>query len=78
MGIIELDPMRLLEDGIRSQTARRIAATCARLLVFPNAPPPLVPPPLSSAGRDSPFAAVFGSRAPGFGEMEGRWVSCLR
>ncbi len=34
MGVMDIDPLRLLEDGIRSQIGARIARTAAATLAF--------------------------------------------
>lgn len=41
MGVMDIDPLKLLEDGIRSQIAQRIAQSCAASLVFPRRQQPL-------------------------------------
>ncbi len=34
MGVMDIDPLRLLEDGIRSQIGARIARTATATLAF--------------------------------------------
>ncbi len=36
MGVMDIDPLRLLEDGIRSQIGARIARTATSALTFPH------------------------------------------
>ena len=41
MGVMDIDPLKLLEDGIRSQIAQRIAQSTAACLAFPRRQLPL-------------------------------------
>lgn len=77
VGVVELQPTRLLEDGLREHMATRAAAAAATALAFPHPPPPLAHPPLSAAGR-SAFSALFGAGASLSNAIPGRCaVACF-
>lgn len=79
MGVVELQPTRLLEDGLRAHLAQRAAAAATTALSFRNPPAPLAYPPLSAAGR-SASAGLFGAGASLSASIPGRCacsLSCL-
>ncbi|KAK9917364.1 hypothetical protein WJX75_003552 [Coccomyxa subellipsoidea] len=71
VGVVELQPTRLLEDGLRAHLAQRAAAAAATALSFRNPPAPLAYPPLSAAGR-SALAGLFGAGASLSASIPGR------
>ena len=76
MGVVELQPTRLLEDGLRAHLAQRAAAAAATAMSFSNPPSPLAYPPLSTAGR-SAFANLFGAGASLSPSIPGRCGTLL-
>ncbi len=72
MGIIELQPTKLLEEGLRARIAQRIAHAAAALLAFSNHPTPIAYPPLASASQSS-LATLFIATASLTAEIPGRW-----
>ncbi|CAL8464950.1 g4485 [Coccomyxa elongata] len=77
VGVVELQPTRLLEDGLRAHLAQRAAAAAATAMSFSNPPAPLAYPPLSNAGR-SAFANLFGAGASLSPSIPGRQDLCAR
>ena len=71
MGIVELRPTKLLEDGLRAHIAQRTAHAAAALLAFSNHPTPLAYPPLASASQSS-LANLFTGSASLTAEVPGR------
>ena len=59
MGVMDIDPLKLLEDGVRSQVAARIAQTCATSFVFPHRAAPLGFGELGGS-RDGGLLGLFG------------------
>jgi hypothetical protein len=76
VGVVELQPTRLLEDGLRAHLAQRAAAAAATALSFRNPPAPLAYPPLSAAGR-SALAGLFGAGASLSASIPGRCARSL-
>jgi hypothetical protein len=74
LGVMELQPTRLLEDGLRAHLAKRAASAAATTLSFSQPPAPLVYPPLSGAGRSS-FTVLFGTGASLSSKIPGRCYS---
>ena len=79
VGIVELRPTKLLEDGLRAHLAQRAAHAAAALLAFSNHPTPLAYPPLAPASQSS-LANLFSSSASLTAEIPGRCttLSCHR
>ena len=70
--MLELDAMKLLEQGLRSQLALRIASAAATTLTFPQAPVPLLQASPFGTQRGA-LASVFGAGASFSGELPGRY-----
>ena len=63
MGVVELQPTRLLADGLRAHLARRAASAAAAALSFGERPGPLAVPPPSAAPRPGLGALLGGGAA---------------
>ena len=73
MGVMDIDPLRLLEDGIRSQIAARIAQSCGASLQFPRRALPLGFGELG-APQGSGLMGLFGGGSAA-SEVPDRWVA---
>lgn len=73
MGIVELQPTRLLEEGLRARLAQRTAHAAAALLSFSNHPTPLAQPPPASAPQPT-LSALFGGAPALTADIPGRWA----
>ncbi len=71
VGIVELQPTKLLEDGLRARMAQRTAHAAAALLSFSNHPTPLACPPPGAAPQAS-LANLFGGSTALTAEIPGR------
>lgn len=73
LGVVELQPTRLLEDGLRTHLALRAASSAAAALSFSQPPAPLVYPAPSTSAR-SAFAGLLGAGAALSVNIPGRCV----
>ena len=73
MGVMDIDPLRLLEDGIRSQIAARIAQSCGASLQFPRRAQPLGFGELGTSQGSALMGLFSGGSAAS--EVPDRWVA---
>ncbi len=71
VGIVELQPTKLLEEGLRERLAQRTAHAAAALLAFSNHPTPIAYPPLTSFSQ-STLTSIFGAGASLTADIPGR------
>ena len=71
MGIVELQPTKLLEDGLRTRLAQRTAHAAAALLAFSNHPTPIAYPPLTPSSQSS-LTSLFTASASLTSDIPGR------
>ncbi len=72
MGVVELAPTKLLQDGLRAHLARRIASAAAASLSFSQHAPPLaLPQPPPGSARPG-LAGLFGAGAALSDNVPGR------
>lgn len=73
MGVIEIDPVQLLEDGLRVGIARRISAALATHLQFPqHHRPPLAVGGEKQESASPSLLSVFSGGGSGAEELPGR------
>ncbi len=73
MGVIEIDPVQLLEDGLRSGVARRIAGALSTHLHFAaHRGPPLAVGSRKADGAPPSLRSMFGGGG-GAEELPGRY-----
>ena len=73
VGVMDIDALRLLEDGIRSQIGARIAQTCSASLMFPRRAQPLGFGELGGLQGSGLMGLFSGGPAPC--EVPDRWAA---
>lgn len=71
VGMVELQPTKLLEDGLRARLAQRTAHAAASLLAFSNHPTPIAYPPLTPSSQ-STLTSLFTASASLTSDTPGR------